>query len=239
MPTHWWAGKKCIQHAVWLKAMTRDLNNPLGDIQPLSIPLFIFQRASEYMERERVPHVFPWRWGNGVLWACAGPWLFACWRDRSSLPGHFASYPPLVLSAVHSFAVRNALDGIPQAAWPLPYCCWLQTLTLLSPPSLDQSTPPTPASPMGSSIPPCTADPVAVHGLITQHPFFLRTEGCQESLSLEPLCLTAQKKSYSRPETATLKACLQGLVSVNLDSGRIPTILTNKNEPVSLNSLCK
>lgn len=150
MPTHWWAGKKCIQHAVWLKAMTRDLNNPLGDIQPLSIPLFIFQRASEYMERERVPHVFPWRWGNGVLWACAGPWLFACWRDRSSLPGHFASYPPLVLSAVHSFAVRNALDGIPQAAWPPPYSCWLQTLTLLSPPSLDQSTPPTPASPMGS-----------------------------------------------------------------------------------------
>lgn len=53
MPTHWWMErKKCIQYAVWLKAIIHDLNSPLGNIQSLP-PLFIFQRAAECMgERE-------------------------------------------------------------------------------------------------------------------------------------------------------------------------------------------
>lgn len=70
---------------------------------------------------ERAPQVLPRHWRNEVIWAYANAWIFACQRDHSSLSGHCTSYWPLVLSAVPSVALGDALDGIPQITWsPLP-----------------------------------------------------------------------------------------------------------------------
>lgn len=44
--------KKCVNYAIWLKATIHNLNSPLGNVWFLPPPLFIFQRASEFMGRE-------------------------------------------------------------------------------------------------------------------------------------------------------------------------------------------
>ena len=126
---------------------------------------------------------------------------------------HCASYWPLVLSEVPSVALGNPLDGIPQITWsPLPPAGCRPWLGWVSHFWTSESHP----SFFHQITLHCRADLVEVHSLIMQHPCCLRTEGLRESLPSEPLCLTAKQKDYSRIETATLKAYLQGWPSAGI-----------------------
>ena len=84
----------------------------------------------------------------------------------------------------------------------------------------------------------CSLPGSSVHGI-----FYAKVlEWGATAFSTEPLCLTAKQKDYSRPETVTLKVCLQGwpLAGIcELWFRENSYILTNKNKSVSLNSLCK
>lgn len=119
-----------MQYAVWLKAITYDL---------IVFP-FLCLSSKELLRtgEERAAQVLPRHWRNEVVWAYANAWIFACQRDHSSLSG------PLCFLLASSVVWGPFCCSGKSSGWDSPdnmvspSSCWLQTLTRLSIPLLDQ-----------------------------------------------------------------------------------------------------